>query len=409
VGNPATFSYSTAYTATITLTPKTGYTLTGVAANFFTVAGATSVSNSAGNGVVTAVFPATASAPPSGGGGGGSSAPATVTKIESGDSVVGANLDNLVKEGKKLTVEGKAGEKLVLDTEALKNIDGQTKDNIKVEIKDVSANYKNEHPDRLVVSLTITAGGKHITNFGKGTATVSLPYELKEGEKAEDVTVWYMAEDGTMTEVPCTYDPATKLATFKVNHFSLYVVGTADTGTWTNPFSDVKESSWFYDAVRYVSANELMQGTADTTFNPGAKTTRGMIVTILWRMENQPKATKEITFVDVKDGKYYHDAVAWASEKSIVGGYSAEKFGPEDNITREQLAVILWRYAGSPTAGVSANTNGVSGWAVEAMNWAAGNDLFTAKDGGIVIPGEETTRAETADILMRFAALLKQV
>jgi len=131
----------------------------------------------------------------------------------------------------------------------LKNIVGQTKDSVKVEIKDVSADHKNEHPDRLVVSLTITAGGKHITSFGNGTATVSLPYELKTGEKAEDVTVWYLAEDGTMSEVPCSYDPATKLATFKVNHFSLYVVGTADTSKWINPFRDVKESSWYYDAA----------------------------------------------------------------------------------------------------------------------------------------------------------------
>ncbi len=153
----------------------------------------------------------------------------------------------------------------------MKNIVGQTKDSVKVEIKDVSADHKNEHPDRLVVSLTITAGGKHITSFGNGTATVSLPYELKTGEKAEDVTVWYLAEDGTMSEVPCSYDPATKLATFKVNHFSLYVVGTADTSKWINPFRDVKESSWYYDAVSYVSANGMMNRYINTAFKPGAK------------------------------------------------------------------------------------------------------------------------------------------
>ncbi|MEA4987452.1 MAG: S-layer homology domain-containing protein [Anaerovorax sp.] len=129
-----------------------------------------------------------------------------------------------------------------------------------------------------------------------------------------------------MSEVPCSYDPTAKLATFKVNHFSLYVVGTAKTGSWVNPYSDIKASNWFYDAVRYVSANNLMQGTKDTAFSPNAKTTRGMIVTILWRMENSPKATKGTTFADVKNGKYYYDAVVWASEKGIVGGYSAEHF-----------------------------------------------------------------------------------
>ena len=181
-----------------------------------------------------------------------------------------------------------------------------------------------------------------------------------------------------MTEVPCTYDPATKLATFKVNHFSLYVVGTADTSKWTNPYSDVKETSWFYDAVRYVSANGMMQGTKDTAFSPNGKTTRAMIVTILWRMENEPKTAKEITFTDVKNGKYYHDAVAWASEKGIVGGYSAERFAPEDNITREQLAVILHNYAAlkgyKPEASGDLTTFSDSGkvhtWSKDAMSWA---------------------------------------
>lgn len=357
------------------------------------------------------------SAPPTGSGG-GSSTPTLVTKIESGESVASTNVDKLVKEGKSLTVEGKTGEKLLFDTEALKNIVGQTKDSVKVEIKDVSADHKNEHPDRLVVSLTITAGGKHITSFGNGTATVSLPYELKAGEKAEDVTVWYLAEDGTMSEVPCSYDPATKLATFKVNHFSLYVVGTADTSKWTNPFSDVKESNWYYDAVRYVSANGMMQGTEATAFHPGAKTTRGMIVTILWRMENEPKAAKEMTFTDVKSGKYYHDAVAWASEKGIVGGYSAEQFAPEDNITREQLAVILYNYAASkgynmvvsaePSGDLSANISAFSDagkihkWGKDAMSWANAEGLINGTGSNLLDPLGAAQRSQVAAILQRF-------
>lgn len=352
-------------------------------------------------------------------GGGGSSTPTTITKIESGENVTSANLGKLVAEKKSLTVEGKVGEKLLFDTEALKNIDGQTKGSVKVEIKDVSADYKNEHPDRLVVSLTVTAGGKHITSFGNGIATVSLPYELKEGEKAEDVTVWYLAEDGTMSEVPCSYDPVTKLATFKVNHFSLYVVGTADTSKWINPFSDVKESSWFYDAVRYVSANGLMQGTKDKTFNPDGKTSRGMIVTILWRMENQPKTEKEITFTDVKNGKYYHDAVAWASEKGIVVGYSADKFGPEDSITREQLAVILHNYAASKgyTTGVSAGPTGelpanlsafsdagkIHKWGKDAMSWANAEGLINGTGSDLLDPAGTAQRSQVAAILQRFA------
>jgi hypothetical protein len=168
------------------LTNGQAYTFTVTATNNVGTGAASTASNS-----VTPLAPRS-----SGGGGGGT--PALVTRIDNGGSVTGTNVANLVKEGQSLTVEGKTGEKLVFDTEALKNIDGQTKESLKIEIKDVSADHAAKHPDRLVVSLTVTAGGKHITNFGSGTATVSLPYELKPGEKAADVTVWYLAEDVSM-------------------------------------------------------------------------------------------------------------------------------------------------------------------------------------------------------------------
>lgn len=342
--------------------------------------------------------------PPSGGGGGGT--PALVTRIDNGGSVTGTNVANLVKEGQSLTVEGKTGEKLVFDTEALKNIDGQTKESLKVEIKDVSADHAAKHPDRLVVSLTVTAGGKHITNFGNGTATVSLPYELKPGEKAADVTVWYLAEDGSMTEVPCTYDPVTKLATFKVNHFSLYVVGTADLSTWANPFGDVKQSDWFYGAVRYASANGLMQGTKGTAFSPDTYMTRGMLVTILWRMENEPAATAAADFTDIAAGKWYTQAVTWAAKNEIVTGH-AGKFNPDDAITREQLAAILHRYATYKDYAISKGANldtypdTPSDWALSGVSWAVAEGLLQGS-GGRLAPEAGATRAQAAAVLQRF-------
>ena len=341
--------------------------------------------------------------PPSGGGGG---TPALVTRIDNGGSVTGTNVANLVKEGQSLTVEGKTGEKLVFDTEALKNIDGQTKESLKVEIKDVSADHAAKHPDRLVVSLTVTAGGKHITNFGNGTATVSLPYELKPGEKAADVTVWYLAEDGSMTEVPCTYDPATKLATFKVNHFSLYVVGTADISAWANPFGDVKQSDWFYEAVRYASANGLMQGTKGTAFSPDTHMTRGMLVTILWRMENEPLATATASFTDIADGKWYTQAVVWAAANQIVTGH-AGNFSPDDAITREQMAAVLYRYARYKNYSVKAEgslatySDKPSDWALPSMSWAVAEGLLQGS-GGRLAPEAGATRAQAATVLQRF-------
>lgn len=360
--------------------------------------------------IIPYVGPTPPPAPGGGGSGsGGTSTPTVITKIGTGGTVTGTNVERLAKEGKNLTVEGKTGEKLVFDTEALKNIGDQTNESLKVEIKDVSKDHTSKLLGKLVVSLTVTAGGKKISSFGTGTATISLPYELKEGEKAEDVTVWYLAEDGTMSEVPCSYNNKTKLATFKVHHFSLYVVGTDALAKWVNPFDDIKESHWFYDSVRFVSANKLMQGTADTAFDPKGKTTRGMIVTTLWRMENQPKAVKEITFTDVKGGKYYHDAVVWAAEQGIVSGYSADKFGPEDKITREQLAVILQNYAASKgykigTAGdlsVFSDAGSIHKWGKEAMTWANGEGLINGTGNNLLDPAGAAERGQVAAILQR--------
>jgi hypothetical protein len=377
------------------LTNGQAYTFTVTATNIAGTGAASTASNSV-----------TPLAPPSSGGGGGGGTPALVTRIDNGGSVTGTNVANLVKEGQSLTVEGKTGEKLVFDTEALKNIDGQTKESLKIEIKDVSADHAAKHPDRLVVSLTVTAGGKHITNFGSGTATVSLPYELKPGEKAADVTVWYLAEDGSMTEVPCTYDPATKLATFKVNHFSLYVVGTADLSTWANPFGDVKQSDWFYGAVRYASANGLMQGTKGTAFSPDTYMTRGMLVTILWRMENEPAATAAADFTDIAAGKWYTQAVTWAAKNEIVTGH-AGKFNPDDAITREQLAAILHRYATYKNYAISTGANldaypdNPSDWALSGVSWAVAEGLLQGS-GGRLAPEAGATRAQAATVLQRF-------
>jgi|GEM_PF-3037122 len=414
-GITSEMKYST--DAGINWTKGNGATVIGVAPGTVLIRVDATADAPAGRTQEIVIIPYVGPAPPPGGGGSGSGSPTPIliTKIDAGEIVSGTNVDRLVKEGKVLTVEGKSGEKLVFDTEALKNINGQTKDNLKVEIKDVSTDHNNKLPGKLVISLTLTAGGKKISNFGSGTATISLPYELQEGEKAEDVTVWYLSEDGTMSEVHCSYDPKTQMATFKVNHFSLYVVGTDALANWVNPFGDIKESHWFYEAVRFVSANKLMQGTTETAFDPKGKTTRGMIVTTLWRMENQPKAVKESTFTDVKSGKYYHDAVAWAAEKGIVSGYSADKFGPEVKITREQLAVILHNYATGKgykigTAGdlsVFSDAGAIHQWGKEAMAWANGEGLINGTGNNLLNPAGTAERGQVAAILQRFVENIK--
>ena len=109
-------------------------------------------------------------------------------------------------------------------------------------------------------------------------------------------------------------------------------------------FSDIKESDWFYDDVKYVQENNLMTGTSETEFSPSGATTRGMIVTILWRVEGEPVVEGK-DFEDVASDAWYSKAVAWASSNQIVSGYSDTAFGPNDTATREQLATIMYRYA----------------------------------------------------------------
>lgn len=174
------------------------------------------------------------------------------------------------------------------------------------------------------------------------------------------------------------------------------------------PFTDVKVTDWFYDAVEYVYDEGLMSGTSATTFAPNGTTTRGMIVTILHRLEGLPVVYGE-TFTDVAEGAYYADAVAWASGMGVVTGYGDGRFGPNDAITRQQLATILFRYAGFygkntvPRALLDdfKDADSVTDYAIDAMQWAVAEDLIKGSDG-YLNPNGFATRAQVATILERF-------
>lgn len=304
-----------------------------------------------------------------------------------------------------MTVEGEDGAKLVFDTESLKGISEQAGGSVKMEIANVSYEYQQSHPGKLVFSLTVSSGNKVITDFG-GSVAVSLPYELKESEAADNVTVWHLTASGVLIEIPCIYDAATGLASFTVSHFSVYIVGVAE--EWANPFDDVAQADWFYDAVRFVYENGLIAGTGGTAFSPQANTSRGMIVTILYRLEGTPGAGAN-TFSDVAAGKYYTDAVAWAAENEIVSGYGDGKFGPEDAITREQMAVILMNYAKFKGYDVSMSTDlskytdegSISGWAKDAISWANAAGLIRG-DSAKLTPAGYAERCQVTAILQRF-------
>ena len=173
------------------------------------------------------------------------------------------------------------------------------------------------------------------------------------------------------------------------------------------PFADVAETAWYYDGVRYAYEHGLMTGTSETTFNPDGATSRAMLAAILWRLEGSPVVNYAMDFADVEEGQWYTEAIRWAASEGIVTGYGDGTFGTNDSITREQFAVMLYRYAGTqPASGtLSAFRDGpaVSDWAAEAVGWAVEAGLITGTgDGSALTPQGQATRAQAAVLLMRF-------
>ena len=174
------------------------------------------------------------------------------------------------------------------------------------------------------------------------------------------------------------------------------------------PFVDVNSGAWYYDAVSFVYNKGIMNGVTSTTFEPNSTITRGMVVTMLWRMAGEPYVSGG-SFSDVASGRYYSTAVAWAAKNGIVDGYSSTVFGVNDPVTREQFATILYRYAkymGYSTTGSSLtgyyDANSVSSWARDAMGWAVKNGIITGSGNSRLNPTGTASRAEVAQMFMSF-------
>ena len=179
----------------------------------------------------------------------------------------------------------------------------------------------------------------------------------------------------------------------------------AERPAW-NPFVDVRTGDWFYDSVKYVYEQSLMEHTDATHFSPDVDTSRAMIAAILWRLAGEPEAKTGLPYPDCEPDGWYTEAVAWGMENGVVMGYGNGDFGPEDPITREQLALMLYRYAKAEPAGDDlsawADSSSVSVWARDAMAWAVEEGILTGKDGTRLDPAGKATRAEAAAMLMHF-------
>jgi hypothetical protein len=244
---------------------------------------------------------------------------------------------------------------------------------------------------------------------------ITLPIPDSMLDTKSDVKV-VCIEDGSVVtlESELVQNDGIWCVEFEAEHFSPYALIVEK--EWVNSFDDVDENDWFYNAVNYVNAAGIMVGTSDgtegssSTFDPYLETTRGMIVTILYNIENQPEVTTGTTFEDVLSETWYYDAVVWGSENEIVKGFSQEIFKPNDNVTREQLAAILYRYAAykgydTMESGDLSNYEDdgeISTWALHNVRWAVAEKLILGLTDSTLDAKGYATRAQVATIIMRF-------
>ena len=177
----------------------------------------------------------------------------------------------------------------------------------------------------------------------------------------------------------------------------------SDTG-----FADVAANAWYADAVEYVRDNGLMSGTSTTTFSPDGTMTRAMLATTLYREAGSPAVTGADTFSDTQAGAWYEDAVLWASQEGVVSGYGNGLFGTNDPVSREQIATILWRYAGSPSTSAGqdfTDETAISAYASAAVDWARANGIVNGMEGNRFAPQLSATRAQVATILRNYLTM----
>lgn len=264
---------------------------------------------------------------------------------------------------------------------------------------------------------TKVTGGKVTVNPTRPTRgqTVTITVTPADGYKLDSLTVTDLKGNTIeLTKVSDTkYTFVMPAGKVKITPVFVKIDGS-DKDNTTNVdkrFSDVAADAWYAEYINYVAENGLMNGYEDGRFGPNDKTTRAQIVTVLYRMEGEPAVSSSSSFKDVSaGGQYYSAAVAWASRNDIVNGYEDGRFGPNDNVTREQIAAILYRYAAykeydTTLAGNIASFSDaakVSSWANSAIAWAVGEGLING-DNGALKPQGNATRAEIATLLTRFA------
>ena len=423
----------------ITAAASSGYTLKSLTVNGMTFTSGSTYTVQDTNQAVTiaATFEKESTGGGIGGGGGGS-----IVVPDDGPSTDGSNgwdeiLEELEKaeEGDTIVID-MGGETIlpgeILDTIAGKDVtvDLEMDDDLKWTINGQDLPTGTDFDD-LDMGVTMGTDGIPVDVINtitgaRSTVQVTLAHDGAFGFKLtltaplgeENQGYWANLYHYDEAEGRVRFESAGRISThgtasLPITHASQYVI-VIDDKSHALPFTDVEEDDWFRESVEFVYRSDLMAGVSGTLFAPNMSTTRAMIVTILYRLEGEPEVTGVSSFTDVPEDTWYTQAVKWGEESGVINGYGHGLFGPEDNITREQMATILYRYAAykgydvSGRGDLSAFRDGgsVGFWAVNGVSWAVDAGLMAGMGSSTLAPQGEATRAQIATILMRFVGAI---
>ena len=239
--------------------------------------------------------------------------------------------------------------------------------------------------------------------LGMRSAVFDVAFVLPEDRTDLILSIGATAADFTKIEIPLSYVPAAEGAECP-----------RDSTCPLAAFRDLDPGAWYHDGVHWALEAGVMKGVGADSFAPDVPVSRAMLVTMLWRQAGAPEAAEQFTFTDVLPGLWYTEAVRWAAAQGVVEGYDPKTFGPDDAVSREQVAMILWRYASMQGADVTAgvvdrlgqylDTEQIAPWALDAMRWAVHTGLIRGVGEERLSPKANATRAQSATLLLRFTA-----
>ena len=263
----------------------------------------------------------------------------------------------------------------------------------------------------LNVEGSIEQAQLRLTHSGSFAVPMTLAIQLNTVRAGLFANLYHVADPNTLAHESTVFIDADGVARFPFTHASNFLIvisesNLAPDSDVANPFTDVAIGDKYFDDVMFVVRNGLFYGTTETTFAPKSNMTRAMIVTVLWRLAGKPSIESDVSFTDVPATAWYADATSWAQFKGIVTGVGGGRFNPNADVTRQELAVILHRYAGKPApAGAKLagrDTTKIDSWAVDAFTWCVENKLISLRDSNNYEPTAPATRAEVATAMRQY-------